>query len=67
MASEFQEPEWLFPFEALGIGDSFFVPTLQPAPMTYIIDTRAKAAKCKVRTDIRVENDCLGVRVWRIR
>jgi len=66
MSDDFKEPEWIFPFEGMGVGDSFFIPTLKPAPMTYIIDTRAKAAKCKIRSEIRVEDDCLGVRVWRV-
>jgi len=65
--SESVEPEWLFPFDAMGIGDSFFIPTLKPAGMLYIIETRAKAAGCKVRACIAVDNDCLGVQVWKIR
>ena len=64
--NDFVEPEWLFPFEAMDVGDSFFIPTLKPAHMVYVIDTRAKAAKCKIRLAVQVHEDCLGVRVWRI-
>jgi len=66
MENEFKEPEWLLPFEGMNIGDSFFIPTLKPANMIYIMDTRAKAAKYKVRTSVVVHDNCLGVRVWRI-
>jgi hypothetical protein len=61
-----EEPEWLFPFEGMSVGDSFFIPTLKPANMIYIVDTRAKAAKIRVRIFTTVDDDCLGVRVWRV-
>ena len=32
------EPEWIFPFEAMEVGQSFFVPTLKPSPMLYAIE-----------------------------
>ena len=59
------EPEWIFPFEAMNVGDSFFIPTLRPVEMIYVIDTRAKVAKVKVKTFPSSEDGCLGVRVWR--
>ena len=62
-----QEPEWLLPFEGMAVGDSFFIPTLKPAQLIYIIDTRAKAAKVKVRCFAAQTDGCLGVRVWRVR
>ena len=65
MISEFKEPEWIFPFEGMGVGDSFFIPTLKVSQMVYVIDTRSKAAKCKVRICVVIEHDRLGVRVWR--
>ena len=64
--NDFEEPEWLFPFDAMDIGDSFFIPTLKPANRVYVIDTRAKSAKCKIRLAVQVHEGCLGVRVWRI-
>ena len=42
------EPVWGFPFEWMSIGDSFFIPTLKPEEMLYVIDTRAKDAKVKI-------------------
>ena len=60
------EPVWIFPFESMGIGDSFFIPTLMPANMVYVIDTRAKVAKVKVKAYVTTCEGCLGVRVWRI-
>jgi hypothetical protein len=62
-----EEPVWLFPFEFMGVGESFFVPTLKPAEMIYIIDTRAKTAKVKVKAYAATKDGCIGVRVWRIR
>lgn len=59
------EPEWIFPFEAMNVGDSFFIPTLRPVEMIYVIDTRAKVAKVKVKTFPSSKDGCLGVRVWR--
>jgi len=60
------EPVWLFPFEGMSVGDSFFIPTLKTANMLYVIDTRAKAAKVKVKTYATTYDGILGVRVWRI-
>jgi hypothetical protein len=60
------EPEFLLPFEWMSVGDSFFIPTLRPAELTYIIDTRAKVAKVKVKIFSTTKDDCLGVRVWRV-
>lgn len=67
LPTQIQEPIWIFPFEGMNVGDSFFIPTLQPAQMLYIIDTRAKAAGVRVRSFVTVNKDCMGVRVWRIR
>lgn len=65
--NEVAEPEWLLPFEAMEVGDSFFIPTLKPANLIYVIDTRAKAAKCKVRSAVVLNDGYLGVRTWRVR
>ena len=64
---EFKEPVWLFPFEGMEIGDSFFIPTLRPAHMNFIIDTRAKVFKIAVKIYPTTKDGHLGVRVWRIR
>lgn len=64
---EFQEPVWLFPFEGMEVGDSFFIPTVRPARMNFVVDSRAKAAKIAVKIYPCTKDGFLGVRVWRIR
>lgn len=61
------EPEWYLPFEAMYVGDSFFIPTLQPKELLYVIDTRAKTAKIKVKAYATIKNGVLGIRCWRVR
>jgi hypothetical protein len=61
----YDEPEWLFPYSGMGIGDSFFVPTMKPAYMTYVIDTTAKKSGVKMKIFTRSEDGVLGVRAWR--
>jgi len=61
----FDEPEWLLPFDAMKIGDSFFVPTLRPARMVYTVETAAKRAKVRVKVSAASKDGLLGVRVWR--
>lgn len=61
------EPDWVFPFEVMEVGDSFFVPTLRFAEMIYSIDSGAKRAGIKVKSYIVVKEDHIGVRTWRIR
>ena len=60
------DPDWLFPFEMMEIGDSFFIPTLKSAPLIYAIETGAKRAKVRVKTYSVIEADYMGVRTWRI-
>lgn len=67
LPSRLEEPVWLFPFQGMEVGDSFFVPTLKPAEMIYIVDTRAKVAGFKVRAFTSQKEGYLGVRVWRVR
>jgi hypothetical protein len=61
------EPDWLFPFEVMEVGDSFFVPTLRFAEMIYALDSGAKRAGIKVKSYITAKDDHIGVRTWRIR
>lgn len=61
------EPEWFFPFSGMGIGDSFFVPTMRPAYMTYVIDTTAKKNGMRMKVFTVAEEGILGVRAWRIK
>jgi hypothetical protein len=60
------EPVWGFPFEYLSVGESFFIPTLKPANMLYVIDTRAKDAKIRIKAFTSTKDGVLGVRVWRV-
>jgi beta-phosphoglucomutase-like phosphatase (HAD superfamily) len=64
--TQLTEPEWIFPFDAMSVGDSFFVPTLKPAPMIYALESGAKRAGVKVKAFVTVKDECLGVRAWRI-
>ena len=60
-----EEPEWLFPFDGMSIGDSFFIPTLRPSDMIYAIETGAKRAKIKVKCYVTTRDGYLGVTAWR--
>jgi len=60
------EIEWVFPFEGMGIGDSFFVPTLKPSPLIYAIESGAKRAGVKIRAFTTMKDGCMGVRCWRL-
>jgi hypothetical protein len=51
----------------MGIGDSFFVPTMKPAYLTYIIDTTAKRFGIRVRCFTTSNKGVLGVRAWRVK
>lgn len=62
----FDEPVWLFPFEGMQRGESFFIPTLKPSLMMATIAERAKAVKIRVKCFTTESDGCLGVRVWRI-
>lgn len=62
-----QEPEWVLPFDGMNVGESFFIPTLQPAPLIYSIDTAAKRVGIKVQYFITEKDGIMGVRTWRIR
>ena len=64
--SQLTEPEWIFPFEGMGIGESFFIPTLKPSPLIYAIECGAKRAGFRVKTFVMVKDGCLGVRTWRL-
>jgi hypothetical protein len=61
------EPDWVFPFHAMEVGDSFFIPTLRFSEMIYAIDSGAKRAGISVKCYIVAKDDHLGVRAWRVR
>ena len=60
------DPEWMFPFEFMEVGDSFFIPTLKSSNLIYSIERGSKKAKIKVKTFATVEDDFMGVRTWRV-
>ena len=64
--SQLREPEWLFPFDYMRIGESFFIPTLNTAEMLYAVECGAKRSKFKVKAYITTKENHLGVRVWLI-
>jgi len=61
------EPEWIFPFQGMGVGESFFIPTLQFAKMIYAIENSAKCEGIRVKCYIVSKDEHLGVRAWRVR
>jgi hypothetical protein len=61
------EPEWVFPFLGMEVGDSFFIPTLRFAEMMYAIDCGAKRYGISVKSFVTSKEDHLGVRTWRVR
>jgi hypothetical protein len=67
MTTRLTEPEWIFPFEGMGVGDSFFIPTLKIAEMLYAVDCRSKVAQIKVKAYASSKEGHIGVRVWRIK
>jgi hypothetical protein len=61
------EPEWVFPFEVMEVGESFFIPTLRFAEMIYALDSGSKRAGIKVKSYITSKDGHIGVRTWRVR
>jgi len=60
------EIEWVFPFENMSRGESFFIPTTKPSPILHAIESGAKRANIRVKVFITVKDKCLGVRAWRL-
>jgi hypothetical protein len=66
MQHKLAEPEWMFPFESMEVGDSFFIPTLRTAELIYAIDSGSKRVKVKVKSYVVTHNEYIGVRTWRV-
>ena len=66
MSELHEEPEWVFPFQDMHVGDSFFIPTMKPAAMIHAMQNGAKRLKIKVKTYVTIKNEHMGVRCWRI-
>lgn len=67
LLTDFREPEWIFPYLTMEVGDSFFMPTVRPAYGHYIIDVTSKRVGVVMKIYTVIEDDVLGVRAWRIR
>ena len=63
---DYREPEFVFPYPAMEIGDSFFMPTVRPAYGHYVIDVTSKRVGLRMKVFTVVEKGVLGVRAWRI-
>jgi hypothetical protein len=63
----FDEPEWVFPYEFMEVGESFFMPTIRPAYAHYIIDKTSKKVDVVMKTYTVTEDEVLGVRSWRVK
>jgi hypothetical protein len=61
------EPEWIFPFAAMEVGESFFIPTLRFAEMIFAMENGAKRAGIRVKCYVTAKDKHLGVRAWRVR
>lgn len=61
------EPEWILPIEYLEVGQSFFIPTVKPAPLLYAVDCASKRLGIRTKSYITEKEGMLGVRTWRIR
>lgn len=66
LLNDIEEVEWLFPFDYMSRGESFFIPTVRPSTMLYTIDVAAKRAGVRVKSHTTMHEGCLGVRVWRL-
>ena len=62
-----KEPEWVFPFSGMEVGDSFFIPTLRFGEMIYAIDSGAKREGMLFTAYATYKDNHLGVRAWRVR
>jgi len=60
-----KEPVWVFPFDFMEIGESFFIPTLKQSAMIFAVESAAKRAKVRIRVYPSLKEGCLGIRVWR--
>jgi len=62
--SNTNEPVWLFPFDYMELGQSFFIPTMNPDRIIAVAYSRAKLSKVKIIAKRDITEGILGVRVW---
>jgi hypothetical protein len=61
-----KEPEWLYPFMGMGVGDSFFIPTMKSAEIIYSAMEAGKEYGIRVKAYASMKDGIMGVRVWRV-
>jgi hypothetical protein len=61
-----KEPEWIFPFMGMRVGDSFFIPTLRVSQMIYAIETASKKEGMRFKVYPSSKDGHMGVRAWRM-
>ena len=66
MSIHMKEPEWVYPFLGMEVGDSFFIPTLTPSPITYSVIEAAKEQGLKIKVYPAMVDNIMGLRIWRI-
>jgi len=61
-----KEPEWIYPFMGMEIGDSFFIPTMRSAEIIYSVTEAAKSHGIRTKAFTMMKDGIMGVRVWRL-
>jgi hypothetical protein len=62
----FSEPIWLFPFDGMEVGDSFFIPTLKSSEAIYSAVEASKKHNLRVKAFAAMKDGIMGIRVWRV-
>ena len=60
-----KEPEWLYPFMGMEVGDSFFIPTMKSAEIIYSATEASKEFGIRAKAYACMKDGIMGVRVWR--
>ena len=60
------EPEWILPYQAMEVGDSFFMPTMKISYAHYMVDCTSKSMGVRVKCFTTIEDGVLVERVWRL-
>ena len=60
------EPEWLYPFMGMEIGDSFFIPTMKSGEIIYSAMEAGKEFGIRTKAYATMKEGIMGVRVWRV-
>jgi hypothetical protein len=60
------EPEWLYPFMGMEVGDSFFIPTMKSGEIIYSAMEAGKEFGIRTKAYATMKEGIMGVRVWRV-